>query len=303
MKVVNYTKDIKINNLVVTIGAYDGIHQGHRKIFEVLSSFSKTDGNFKTAIITFDIHPDIVLNKTNNDGELNTLKEKIKIFEEYKIDYLIVLNINSDNNILLLDALEFNILLKEMGVKKVIVGEDFRYGVNKSGNTDTLAKDFDVIKVSLVKPNKSDEKISSKFIRQYLENGDLNSLYQYTNEYFTISEKVIEGKKLGSKLGFPTANLPLKFKKMKFGVYYVHVKIDNKIYHGIANVGDNPTTDLNIEPRVEVNIFDFKEDIYDKDITVSFVEYIRSQKKFDNVFALKEQVDKDINYLKTKYKI
>ena len=303
MKVINYTKDLKLDNLVATIGAYDGIHQGHKKIFTVLNN----TGNYKKAIITFNIHPDIALHKSNNDGVLNTLNEKIEIFKKYNIDYLIIFDILSNEfNVLTLDPYSFNKLLKNLGVKKVVVGEDFVYGLNKSGNIKTLNEDFEVVSVPLVKPDnyiQTNDKLSSNKIREYLKNGDLEGLFGYTGEYFKICERVTEGKKLGSKLGFPTANIPLKYTKMKFGVYYVKVQIDGKIYNGVANVGNNPTTDVDIKPLVEVNIFDFNKDIYHKEIIVSFIEYIRTQIKFENLNSLKEQINKDVNYIKQKYNI
>lgn len=309
LKIINIKDDNEFNfisdKLCVTIGAYDGIHQGHIKIFEKLQELSLN--GYETAVITFSIHPDFLLHKREDDGELTTFEDKKKIFEKYNINYLIILDISNYPEILNKKYDEFNKLLKRLGTIEVIVGEDFRYGSKQEGNIETLQKDFQTIALPLVKDNsENSKKYSSNTIREFLEKGDVAHLKDYMNGYFRITGKVIHGQKIGSKLGFPTVNLPLTYTKMKYGVYEVEVTIldqnqrENRVYKGICNVGIKPTlNDLSINtPITETFIFDFDGDLYGKEIEVKFIRFIRPERKFSSLEELKTQIGLDIETVK-----
>ncbi len=293
----NYQNINKIDDIICTIGAYDGIHQGHKKIFKTMNDIKKESE--KMAVITFNSHPDFLLNKRGFDGKLSAFEEKSMLLSKYGFDYLIVLNTTTE--LLNLSYQEFHKILKQMGVKRIVVGEDFKYGHKGLGNVNTLSLDFDTVKVSL-EVDENNEKISSNHIRMLLEEGKVQEIYKYTNEYYKIVGKVTYGRKIGSKIGFPTANIPLSFSKMRFGVYAVKVLLDEKKYLGIANIGNNPTIDESTSPLLEVNIFDFDGNIYGKEIEVELIDFIRDEIKFDNITKLQNRIASDKEYIKNKYK-
>lgn len=290
MEIVYYNSDTVIDNLSVTIGAFDCIHDGHIKILNKLKMFNKPK-----AVLTFKVHPDYTLHKRLNYGNLFTLEEKIKVFTKYNIDYMIVF----DEDVLKLSYLQFNKLLINLGVKNVVVGSDFKYGLDSLGSFETLLKDFHVDVI-----NCDETKISSDLMRKLIESGKVDQLRKNGLPYFEIYEKVEIGKGLANKLGFPTANLLLhsKYSNILKGVYVVSVEIDNNKYLGICNVGINPTTDNLLKPRVEVHIIDFNDDIYGKYLKIKFLKFLREEIHFENVEMLKKQVLSDIETVRKEYK-
>lgn len=292
MEVIKYNNtNLSLGNLSVAIGAFDGIHKGHIEIFKNLGYL-----DYKKAIITFTNHPDYTLGKRENDGFLCNETDKLEIFKLYDIDYVIYL----DNDILKMTYDEFNKFLYKLGVRRVVVGSDFCYGYNALGNTQTLKQMFTVKIVNTI--TEDNIKMSSSIMRKLLEEGDLESLSKKGYPNYHITGKVVSGKRLGSKLGFPTANLlcPDIYKKIKNGVYKTLVEYDNKSYLGIANVGINPSVDNLKEIRVEVHIIDFNEDIYGKYIKVTFLKFLRPEIKFNNIEELKNQVLSDIENVKNE---
>lgn len=279
------------NNLSITIGAYDGIHKGHQAVLERLI---KGKMNYQTAVFTFDIHPDYSLNKTSAQGMINDFKDKFEVFSSFNIDYLFVL----PKDILSLTALEFNDLLKRLNVRKIVVGNDFVYGANKSGDIETLRKDFEVDVVDEV--TYQNERISSTKIRKYLSMGNFKELKNMMLTNFEITGKVIEGSHIGEILGFRTANIDVdeKYQVLKNGVYKVFVIINDKKYLGVANYGINPTCNLLNKPRLEVHILNFYKDIYNETIKVVFDEFIRSEIKFNSKDELIRQIKIDVNLVK-----
>ncbi len=279
-------------SLSVTIGAFDGIHQGHIKIFQNLAY-----NDLKTAVISFKIHPDYSLNKRVNQGNIMTIEEKTKIFENYGIDYLILL----EPEILKMSYIDFNNLLKRIGVKRVVVGKEFHYGYQGIGTCDTLKDDFILLSLDIQKDGQ--KKMSSETIRKLLQEGKVDELTTKGYPEYTITGVVEHGKALGSKLGFPTANLSMtnKYIGIKKGVYQTTVQIDDREYLGICNVGINPSTDTLANPRLEVHIIGLNEDIYNKYITVKFQKFIREEMKFTNLDDLKKQINKDIEIIKNTH--
>lgn len=292
MEIIYYNSNLQFENLGVTIGAYDGIHNGHIKIFKTLSVL-----DIPKAVISFDIHPDYVLNKRKDFGNVLTNEEKANILSLYNIDYLIILN----KDILNLSYDEFNKVLIKLGVSTIVVGEDFRYGKNALGSVETL-KDFNLIKVGLLMDN--NVKLSSNTIREYLTQGKVDELEKYGFNLFEVSGVVTKGAGLGHKLGFPTANLSLKdkYSNIRKGVYAVEVYInDTNInntykYIGVCNVGVNPTVNTQDKIRLEVFLINENIDLYNKVIRVVFKKFIRDEKKFDSVEELVKQINSDVYY-------
>lgn len=279
------------NSLSITIGAYDGIHKGHLAVLRQLVIKKCSD---ETAVLTFDSHPDYLLKKSDNLGLINTIKEKEELFESIGIDYLIVL----PKGILSKTAEEFHNILKCLNVRRIVVGSDFIYGANKSGNLNTLRKDFIVDEINLV--SYENKKISSSDIRTLLSQGLFNEANKLLLKKFEVIGKVVHGSNIGGVLGFRTANLNLgeKYHNLLTGVYKVYVEVDEVIYLGIANYGVNPTCNEIEKPRLEVHILDFNEDIYGKDIKVIFDRYLRGEKRFSSKKELIEQINKDILNIK-----
>lgn len=280
-----------IDSLSITIGAYDGIHRGH---LVVLNNLIINKENDKTAVFTFDIHPDYLLNKANNLGMVNLIDEKKEIFEKMNIDFLVVL----PKEILKMEADSFNKLLKSLNVRRIVVGSDFIYGANKSGDIKTLQKDFLVNVIDIVEYK--NKKISSSDIRLYLSEGLFDQANELLIDSFVISGIVSHGSNIGEKLGFKTANLEMgdKFYNLKSGVYKVKVQADGETYLGVANFGVNPTCNLINKPRLEVHILDFDKDIYNKRIDVEFIKYLREEKKFSSQKELINQINLDIKNVK-----
>ena len=290
----NNLNNINLGDLDVTIGAYDGIHEGHVKVINELVNHKISK---HTAVITFLKHPDIYLHKRDDAGMIELISEKAAIFSALGVDYLIVL----DNSVLELTYLEFNNLLKKINVKRVVVGEDFVYGKGASGNINTIKADFILTSVSLVLNGES--KVSSSVIRDNLRSGNLDEVNKILNHHFIISGNVIHGERIGSLIGFKTANLLMneKYRDLRVGVYVVKVIIDDKEYDGICNYGYNPTINKQQNPRLEVHIFDYDEELYGRFITIKFIKFMRDEMKFNNKEELVKQIEEDIKKVKGEY--
>ena len=289
MKIINgndFNAFKEIGALDVTIGAYDGLHSGHLAVIEKLLSDKKN----KTAVITFLIHPDVSLKKREDYGLLETKDEKELFFSNLGIDYLIYL----DSDMLGYSYQDFNYYLKKINVKRIAVGSDFVYGKKALGNIETLKTDFDVEVVDLVK--NGEEKISSNLVRTALEKGDIKKANEILEHEFSISGLVLHGDRVGTVLGFKTANLEPheKFHDLRFGVYKVKVVIDDKEYLGISNFGYNPTIKKNSVPRLETHIFNYNVDLYGKFIKVIFIDFIRDEILFNSKEELIKQIKEDI---------
>lgn len=287
MEILYFSFNAKFNEpLDVTIGAYDGIHSGHIKVINDLVN-NKIN---KTAVMTFLIHPDIYLKKREDVGSILTNKEKEDFFSKLGVDYLIYL----DNELLKLTYLEFNEYLKKLNVKRIVVGEDFHYGKDGIGNIETLKNDFLVDTISLVKENNI--KLSSSIVRDALKKGDIKQVNKILKHDFVISGQVLHGDRIGTVLGFKTANLEPheKYHDLRFGVYKVKVMIDGTEYLGIANFGYNPTIKKNSVPRLETHIFNYNNDLYGKYIDVIFIDFIRDEKLFSSKEELIKQIEEDI---------
>ena len=287
----------KSNYNIVTIGSFDGIHLGHLKILETIVKKAKIK-NGKSIIVTFWPHPREVLKKKENFKLLNTLEEKIKIFEEIKIDYLYIIDFSS--NFAKTKAEDFvkNILISKLKTNYLVIGYNHHFGYKREGNIDYLKKNekkfnFDIESIS----KKEIEKISvsSTRIRKYINNGKIESANALLGREFSISGKVVKGDGIGKKIKFPTANILLnKPRKIipKKGVYAVKILLDKKIYLGMLNIGYRPTINKKIK-TIEVNIFEFTRPIYGKRIIVSFFKRLRDEKRFLNLNELKKQLKTD----------
>jgi len=285
---------------VATLGIFDGVHRGHRKLLDLLVSHAKASGS-ESVVITFTPHPRLVLEQ-NNAGLffLTTLEEKTKLLSQAGIDNLIIIRFDREfSNIRACDFVT-DILIGKIGVKHLIVGHDHRFGRKGEGDFNTIKKcsenlDFRVEQVPAFVTGEG--VISSSLIRDELLQGNItmaNNLLGYT---YTLSGTVIEGKRIGRIIGYPTANIKPDYEHKLIpanGVYAVRVQLEDRIYPGMMSIGSNPTVNDDINFRsIEVNIIGFDGDLYGRVISVSFVKKLRNEKKFESLTQLKEQMNLD----------
>lgn len=310
MKIYNNILDFNSDNPIsIIIGTFDGVHKGHQKIFNEFIKLSKKE-NLQSTLITFDPHPRKIISK--DDFKLiTTLTEKISIIKKYNIDNIIIQNFNLEFSKISYMSFFENLLLKSLNVKLLVLGYDNHFGRNREGNFESIKKiekkhDFKLIRLEALKEN--DVNISSSKIRNLIIDGDIYNANKFLGYTFFISGTVINGNKIGSKIGFPTANIFIgNDDKLipKNGVYAVDISVKGKIYNGISNIGFKPTlNEKNTNISLEVHIFDFKENIYEETVTVFFTKRIRNEKKFNNIEDLKSQIYTDIinanNLLKSR---
>ena len=282
---------------IVTLGTFDGVHLGHTEILKKLTQ-NTNKGAFESTVLTFFPHPRIILQGKSDLKLLNTINEKIELLEKIGIDNLIIHPFDEKFAELSADAFVKSILVDQLHVQKIIIGYDHRFGKNRTANIDDLITfgtqyDFEVEQISA---QEIDEiSISSTKIRTALEEGDIQLANEYLGYQYFLSGTVVKGKQLGRTIGFPTANILLEeeYKLVpQNGVYIVRVVVDSKTIFGMMNIGFNPTVQGK-EKTIEVHLFDFDSDIYNCKIQVSIVQRIRSEKKFESVELLKQQLNKD----------
>lgn len=293
-----------LNHAVVTIGTFDGVHNGHKAILKRLIELAEAT-NGESVVLTFTPHPRTVLFPTDHGILLLTdTVEKRNLFEQLGIDHLIEFPFTLDfANKSAFDYVR-DLLAVGIGAKKVIIGYDHRFGRGRQGNLQTLNElasvfNFEVEEIPAVLID--DNEISSSKIRKALAEGDIafaNNALEYN---YGIRGKVIHGEAKGRTIGFPTANLniedPLKLLPCN-GVYLVDVLIEKKKYRGAMNIGIRPTVSSLGLRNVEVHILDFSQDIYGTEIEVRFIQKIRDEMKFDSFIALKDQLQKDIQFVR-----
>jgi len=277
---------------IACLGAFDGVHLGHQKLIE---ETQKIDTNFQ--LITFDIVPKKYFNSqhqliTNN-------KTKTKMISRYKPENLIYLKFDEFMN---MEKNEFcNFLQKNCKIKKILIGKDFRFGKNRDGGIKDLENIFgyeNVIVLDDVFHNGI--KVSSTKIKEFLANGLIEEANELLGYKYNFDADVIEGQKLGSKIGFPTANLNIQQSEiiLKNGVYFVTVTFKDKQFKGAMNIGLKPTIDTNSIKTIEVHILDFDYNIYNQYLNVEVIKYLREEQKFDSVNDLTKQINLDIKQIK-----
>ncbi|WP_321514789.1 bifunctional riboflavin kinase/FAD synthetase [Marinifilum fragile] len=300
MKIYTDLKDFSALNPVVTIGTFDGVHLGHRKVIRRLQELAhKVNG--ETVIFTFYPHPRLVLSEENNGLRLiNTLEEKKVLLEAAGIDHLVIYPFTKEFSKLSYVEFVEQILVKQLGMKYLVVGYDHRFGHNREGKYEDLKVFADQLNFKIERQdvlNMDAINISSTKIRKAIGEGDIRTANKYLGYRFFIKGDVVNGKKIGHKIGFPTANIdPQESYKLvpKDGVYAVKVDVDDKRYLGMLNIGVRPTVNNQLDNRsIEVHILDFDQDIYYKNITIHFYQRIRNEQFFASIDDLKAQLAKD----------
>ena len=284
--------------LCLTIGNFDGIHKGHREIIKNLIQQTKTS-NLKSAILSFTPHPKIYFNKQKN-FMINSQSKKKEILKDLGLDYLIDLHFNDKFTQLSHVEFEDKILLEKLNSKRILIGKDFQYGNQRKGNIETLKvfcekNKIELEEIGLILNDHNSNKISSSAIRENLKAGKIELANKDLKRNFSVAGKVIKGDQRGRTIGIPTANLeyPLNTITIPYGVYAVETIIEGNTYFGIVNFGIRPTFNKD-KPIVEAYLFDFDNDIYDKDIEILFHKQIRQEKKFNDIKELLNQINIDI---------
>ena len=288
----------KYKSSILLIGNFDGLHLGHQKLFKLAKSFKKKYFS-KIGVLTFEPMPKMFFNNNLKNFRISNKKQKIDLLKKYAVDFVIVKKF--DKKFSKTKSLNFisNILNLKLRPKFIFVSNNFRFGNKREGNVEQLIKYESLYKYKIIKPKpliKNKKIISSTFIRNLIQNGKINQANKFLDREWSIEGKVIKGRQLGKKIGFPTANIDIKdYVLAKPGVYAIKAKKQNssKFIKGIANLGYRPTFNQK-KILLEVHLFNFSGNLYNKYLTVNFLKFIRKEKKFKSIGQLQKQIKIDL---------
>jgi len=304
---LNTKKDFKTQNLCLCIGNFDGIHLGHQHVIKKIINSSRSD-NLKSAIMTFVPHPKIYFKRTNNNFNIITNDFKKNFLDSLGVENYIEYKFNK--TLSNLEAINFieKILVKQLHVKKIIVGKDFRFGKDRKGDTALLKKlsnkyHYKLSIIGHIKNKKNNLKFSSSLIRKNINEGSFEKVSEALGRNWFMQGKIVKGNQKARLINFPTANMKTENHILpKKGVYCVNVVFQGNLYRGIANFGERPTV-KGVNLLLETHIFEFNRDIYGKELTVEFLTFIRPEKKFKDFKSLTNQIQKDVIKAKKYHKI
>ena len=290
-------KENNSNHTVLTIGTFDGVHIGHQKIIKRLVEVSKIK-NLTPSLLTFFPHPRMVLQKDADIKLINTIDEKKDILKQFGVSNLVIKEFTKEFSRLAAEDFVKNMLVKNLKAKHIIIGYDHHFGRNRNANIDDLkqfGKDFNFEVEEISKQDINDVAVSSTKIRAALQEGDIKTANTYLGYNFMLTGKVIDGKKLGKTINYPTANLHIEetYKLIpKHGVYVVKSTIDNKEVFGMMNIGYNPTVNGKHQ-TIETHFFDFNKNLYGKNLKIELLQRLRDEQKFSSVEELQSQLHID----------
>lgn len=287
-----------VNNAVVTIGTFDGVHIGHRKIISGIKELAESTGG-ETVILTFFPHPRMILHPEDESLKLiTTIAEKAELMERLGVDHLIITPFSRDFSNQSAESYIRDVLVNKIGTKKIVIGYDHRFGKDRQGGFEDLQRlgpvyGFDVVEIP--EQDINEVAISSTRIRNALLSGDIELANAFLGYPFFITGKVVRGDQIGRQIGYPTANIVVEEKYKLIpgdGIFAVTVIIADQKYKGMAYIGSRPTVN-GLTRNIEVNIFDFNEEIYNQTIRMEFHHYIRGDVKFSSLDELKVQLAQD----------
>ncbi|WP_026896836.1 bifunctional riboflavin kinase/FAD synthetase [Daejeonella oryzae] len=308
MKIYHHIDEFTpLNRAIVTIGTFDGVHVGHQKIINRLCEVARTNGG-ESVILTFFPHPRMILHPEDENIKLiSTIQEKADLIQSLGVDHLIITPFTRDFSNLSAEEYIRNVLVEKIGTRQIIIGYDHRFGKDRQGGLKDLQNYSAIYHFGVEEiPEQDihDVAVSSTKIRNALLAGDVKTASDFLGYPFHVSGKVIKGDQIGRKIGFPTANLFVEetYKLIPSdGIYAVSVEIKSqttnseipaKILKGMAYIGHRPTIN-GMTRNIEVNIFDFADDIYGGMVRLNFLHHIRNDEKFDSLEELKTQIAKD----------
>ena len=301
MKVIYGIDNYKpLESCALTIGTFDGVHVGHQKIIKRLVSVSENK-NLHPIVLTFFPHPRMILQSDTSIKLIDTLDEKIDLLKQLNIGTLIIHPFSKTFSRMTTNEFVRDIIVKSLSVKYLIIGYDHRFGRNREATVDNLINcgftyGFEVEKIEAKEIESVN--VSSTKIRDSINSGELDKSAKFLGRFFKLTGKVVKGDGLGKQINYPTANIYVEenYKIIpKDGVYFIKTLIDGNEFHGMMNIGHRPTIGEN-KKSIEVHLFDFDNDIYDKTISVDVLLKIRDEIKFSSIEALKEQLKKDETY-------
>jgi riboflavin kinase/FMN adenylyltransferase len=283
----------------VTTGTFDGAHTGHKVVIEqLINAAKKIEG--ESVILTFFPHPRMVLYPDDQDLRLlNTIKERISLLEKSGIDHLIVHPFSKEFSRLSSTEYVRDILVNKLNVSRLVIGYDHQFGRNREGSfkhLQELAPLYNFTVEEIAAQEIQQVNISSTKVRNSLLSGEIQAANQFLGYNYFIKGTVVDGNKMGRTIGFPTANIKVdewyKLIPAK-GVYAVKINLEGKIFSGMLNIGNRPTLDKSNLETIEVNIFNFEKDIYNKEVTIEFYERVRDEQKFESITILQQQLEID----------
>jgi len=287
---------------IILIGNFDGLHLGHQKLFKLAKNFKKKY-SLNIGVLTFEPMPKMFFNNKLSNFRISNQKQKINSLKKHNVDFVIIKKFNKKFSKIKSTNFIKNILVSKLQAKFIFVSNNFRFGNRREGDVKQLIKYEKIFNYKIVKPkplSKNKKIISSSLIRNLLMKGKIKKANEFLNREWSIEGMVKKGRQLGKKIGFPTANIDIKdYIIAKTGVYAVKVKKygTNKFIRGIANLGYRPTFNQK-KILLEVHLFNFSKNLYNKYLTVNFLKFIRKEKKFKNVGELKKQIKIDISKAK-----
>jgi len=306
VKKLTYYKNFNIKKShkksIILIGNFDGVHLGHQKLFSDAKNYKKKE-NLKIGVVTFDPIPKMFFIKKLKNYRISNLNQKLSIFKKFNVDF--VINKKFDKKFSKIKCSKFisEIIHKKLNAKLIFVSNNFKFGNKREGDVKLLKLSEKKYNYKIINPlpiKKKNKIISSSLIRKLLTDGKLNLVNNYLNRKWSIEGVVEKGRRMGKKIGFPTCNINIgNYVVAKPGVYAVKVNIFNskKIFKGIANLGYRPTFNQK-KILLEVNIFNFSGNLYNKKITVEFIKFIRGEKKFKGIDQLRKQIKLDLKNAK-----
>ena len=306
VKKIKLYNNFKISKLhqksILLIGNFDGLHLGHQKLFKLAEQYKKKN-KIKLGAITFDPIPKMFFNKNLKNYRILNSNQKVKYFKNYDVDFIIVKKF--DKQFSRIKCLNFidQILYKKLNAKYIFVSNNFRFGNKREGDVKLLKSLEKKYQYKIINPKplkKKNKIISSTLIRKLLSKGNLDKANKYLNRNWSIEGLVQKGRRMGKKIGFPTCNIELqKYVIPKLGVYAVKIYLENRktFLRGIANLGYRPTFNQK-KILLEVNIFNFFGNLYNKKLRVDFVKFIRKEKKFKGIDQLRKQIKLDLRVAK-----
>ncbi|WP_183575813.1 bifunctional riboflavin kinase/FAD synthetase [Mucilaginibacter sp. X5P1] len=299
MKIYHHIDEFKaVNNAVVTIGTFDGVHLGHRKIIARIKELADEIGG-ETVILTFFPHPRMILHPEDESIKLiNTINEKAALLEQLGVDHLIITPFSRDFSNQTAEGYIRDVLVNKIGTKKIVIGYDHRFGKDRQGGLDDLLRlgpvyGFEVVEIP--EQDINDVAVSSTRIRNALSEGKIELANTFLGYPFYITGKVVRGDQIGRQIGYPTANIVIeeRYKLIPSdGIFAAKINIQGKLYKGMAYIGSRPTIN-GITRNIEINIFDFNQEIYNEQVTLHFYNYVRGDVKFTGLDELKVQLAQD----------
>lgn len=287
-------------NAVLTIGTYDGVHFGHQQIIKRINDIA-TEINGESILLTFNPHPRLILHPNDDTLKLiSTIDEKEELLATFGLDHLVITEFSKEFASMEAEDYVEEILIKNFHPKKIVIGYDHRFGKDRKGDIHLLRKlankyNFEVEEIPA--QTLDEISVSSTKVRNALLVGNIQQANEFLAHPFTIKGKVVHGDKIGRILGFPTANIEISHPHKLIpasGVYAVKIKLENKFYKGALSIGYRETVFDNSTLTIEVFILDFEGDLYNKELDMIFVDYIRPQIKYENWDLLKIQIEKDV---------